>query len=140
MDEEGNDVPQLSVGIVGVEWEDGDALESVVGKGDESVVQHEHVFLFDTRVAHDAKVFDELVVVFRAVFSGQHVRYELALRIERIQDLLCILSISGREQHQVEEFRSLRQEFSEVGSFVEHWLSESRLPACCLFRERIQCE
>ena len=97
MNKERDDVSELGVVFVFVVRHDGDAVAHIVGKANDFVVQHEHVFSAKIAVCYHSEVFDEVVVVLRARLSSQDVHDVLALRVEGVQDLFCVLTIACRE-------------------------------------------
>lgn len=118
------DVSQLRVRLVVVVGQNRDPLEHIVRETDHLVVQHDYVFFLHVIVTDNPEIFDEVVVVFRAVVSSQHVHDVLALRIESVQDLLRVLSVARRKQNQIVMLTHLDQELLQERSLVQGWLDK----------------
>lgn len=111
-------VQHLFVFLVGVEWNDGDAVVNLKGEGEDWVVDNDQVT--EVSVSEYPKVFH--VVAFlglHAVVAVETVLEELVLRVEVVQDGICIGLVWCSEDYDLEIVLRLLEAFVDVWSDVD---------------------
>ena len=116
----------LFVSFVIVEWDDGDAVVDLVRERKHGVVHDDYVFDFEQVGVDDPQILDEVAAgCLDTVLAVEAVLEQLPVRVDVVQDGICVHLVPRSEHDDHEVLAGLDQALHDVGPDVDpsvHWL------------------
>lgn len=111
------EVLQLLVLCIIIEWQDGHAVVHVEGEGQTAVVYHQYFALVTVRLK-DAQVLHITEWCHHAVVTVQSRLKDRAVRVQKVEDCVCIVSLAGCECYNLIKLFQLKEALHQVRSHV----------------------